>query len=162
MSLASLLQRVSSLDILRVIRNRSSIKEVPQLLKKFFNQKYVCKFYSSHFRNVSTDPLLAGCGSLGIRASKLGNHSSRSHFLSSWRINVAKVTFCMIFHVLFLEWSCTFTRILWGSVWCTILYIFTLLSSLLQNRLILNLLYGSDPWGPEDDSGESKHVALLM
>jgi uncharacterized membrane protein len=25
-----------------------------------------------------------------------------------------------------------------------------------------HLLYGSDPWGPEDDSGDSKHVALLM
>jgi hypothetical protein len=30
------------------------------------------------------------------------------------------------------------------------------------DNALSHLLYGSDPWGPEDDSVQSKHVALLM
>jgi hypothetical protein len=30
-----------------------------------------------------------------------------------------------------------------------------------SHNALSHLLYGSDPWGPEDDSGESEHVAFL-
>ena len=76
-SLQQRVQGVSYLDIIKVIRNKHivhSINFVVIFYKHSINQK-ISKHRSTHYWNVSTDPLGTGSGSHDIR---------RAHFLNHW------------------------------------------------------------------------------